>query len=320
MNNETHNINRIFKDLTNKISDASKRGYSAALSSIESSQKAGKSTVLKMEISARKAKMKKLFAQLGERAFELKAENTFDLFQDATISEIIRNLNIFADEITEIENYIIVPEESETIINPNNRISDIPPTREVPNKPVKRKKIKKNSTLSEPKENPKPINENIKTETKDPLSTLKAQLKNKDKDIRIQAIKHIFRSEDQTLTPYLTYALKDDEPEIRRRATSYLGWKMVTSAIPSLIKQALEDKSKSVVIASYEALGELNEKEAIPTMIKGLDNKDLEIRKSAYTSLRKVSNEFIAFNPNGTLSERFKSIQKWEKWWENQNK
>ena len=114
-------------------------------------------------------------------------------------------------------------------------------------------------------------------------------------------------------------ALRDKDTEVRRRAALYLGWKMAVSALPPLIV-VTNDRNPSVRRASLEALGELGRKEAVPALIKGLDDQDYEVRKTADKSLRRVTGKLIEFNANGPLSERFKSIQKWERLWKGDKK
>jgi hypothetical protein len=318
MVNEVHSISQMFKDITDRVTEASKRGYSTALSSIGASQKAGKTTVLKMEISARKVKMKKLFTKLGERVFSLKTANRIDILQDAHIQELTANLKLYENEINEIENYIASLEYSNSSKNlGQNRINESTDIRIVENTLRERKNSKDFLSDNTDEKKLELNNADIETKKPDDISAIINELKDRNKDVRIKALKQLFKSDNPESAPHLINALKDREAEIRRRAASYLGWKMVISAAPSLISAA-KDRNPSVRKACLEALGELTTREAVPILIEMLDDRDLETRKAAYKSLAKTTNEFIEFKADGSLSERFKSIQKWEKWWENQ--
>ena len=318
MVNEVQRITRIFKDITGRVTEVSKRGYSTALSSIGTSQRAGKTTVLKMEISARKVKMKKLFTKLGEQIFSLKATNSINIRQDVHMRELTDNLKLYENEIKEIEDYIESLEYSNSTKNFNqNRINEPTDIRIVESTLRERKNSGDFFTDNTSEKDLELKNADIEAKKPDDISAILNELKDRNKEVRIKALKQLFKSDSPKATPHLINALKDREAEVRRRAASYLGWKGVISAAPSLIS-ATKDRNPSVRKASLEALGGLATQEAVPILIEGLDDKDLETRKVAYKSLTKTTNEFIEFKADSSLSERFKSIQKWEKWWENQ--
>lgn len=319
MVNEVQRINQIFKNLTDKVSRVSKQGYNTALLSLEASQKTGKATVLKIEISTRKVKMKKLFTKLGEQVFSRNTDDSIDIFQDARVRELIDALKVYDDEIKEIEQHIESFEISTNIKNlSQNRINETNDVRIVENALTENRGTK--GALSDRNVVKDLGLESVDSEIEksDDMSRVINELKNKDKDVRLTALKQLFRYENSEATPHLINALKDKEEEIRRRASSYLGWKMIVSAAPSLMVTVSKDRSQIVKKAAVEALGELGTKEAVPTLIEALDSGDLGFRKIAYKSLTKITNEFIEFKADGSLSERFKSIQKWEKWWKSQ--
>lgn len=319
MVNEVQKINQIFKNFTDRVSQVSKRGYSTALLSLEASQKTGKKTVLKMEISARKMKMKKLFAKLGERVFSYDIGDHIDIHQDEGVREFIDTLKIYDDEIKEIEHHIGSFENSNGTKNlSQNRIKEVDGVQIVENAAIERGNTKDISSGRNVVRDLGLENVEYEEEKTEDISSVISALEDKDKDVRLEALKQLFRYENSEATLYLINALKDKEEEIRRRAASYLGWKMIVSAAPSLMVIASKDRAQLVKKAALEALGELGTKEAVPTLIEALDSRDLEFRKIAYRSLTKITNESIEFKADGSLSERFKSMQKWEKWWKSQ--
>jgi len=304
VDNGGEGISRMFNKLTRKITGVGKNGYGAALSSLAASTKAGKTTVLNMEISAKRKQMKKLFEKLGERIFDLVRDNTLNLSDDVSAQELIVILKSHDKEIKEIEEYIASFENSEFTENlSHNRLNGIDNNQTEKNTLGARDRNLQNMD-TEPVKSPD-------------ISAIVSGLKNKDKEVQIEALKRLFKFEGPESIPHMIGALKDKEPEIRRRAALYLGWKRIVSAAPALIS-VVRDRNPSVRRASFEALGELGTKEAVPVLIKGLDDRDFELRKTAYKSLTQVTNEFFEFKPDDTLSRRFKSIQQWEKWWKEQ--
>jgi len=320
MTNEMLKVKQVFKDIADKVGKAGKAGYMTAVSSINASKHAGKITVLKMEIASRKMKMQKLFCKLGEIAYRNNSQKTVNLFQDTTARGLLEEIRTYENEITEIERHM--KESSDALealktAKENDAIDDIDDVKETFNDTEKQDKVPWTDIIPGRHE----IVKAALSETQKPsgISKFSEELKAGDKDVRIRALKGLFRHDGTDAIPYIVKCLNDRESEVRRRAASYLGWKMAVSAAPKLILVA-RDKDSSVRKASFEALGELGTKEAVPELIKGLDDQDNEVRKSAYKSLTKVTNEFIEFSVNGSLSERFKGIQRWEKWWKNQEK
>lgn len=289
---------QLFKEITDRLGRVGKDGYAAAVSTIGISRKAGKTTVLRMEINATRMKMKKLFTKLGEAAYDVGAHKAADILQEASLQSIINEIKSYDAEIKEIEQYIDSLEGS--------RITDIFATGKINS----RENVPAADNSLEGLKAMKPA---------DSMAAHVEALKDKDVNVRVEALKELFRFEGTEAVPHLISALRDKNAGVRRRSASYLGWKVAVSAAPDLMIAA-NDRISSVRKASLEALGELGTKEAVPVLIKGLDDRDIEVRKSAYKALTKVTGEFIDFNADGSLSERFKSLQKWEKWWEREKK
>lgn len=319
MVNEVQSISRMFKDITDKIGKVGKQGYSSAVSSIGASQRMGKATVLKMEISSRRTKMEKLFARLGERIFNLDTSKSIDIRQDVHMQELIDALGLYNNEVKEIESHVASLKNSDNGKNlSQNRIREADDIRTVENALMERGNTKSIFSGKRFAENLSIVNIDSETSESDTMTEITKDLKSTDKQIRLNALKQLFKYEGPEATPHLLDALKDKESEIRRRAASYLGWKMTVSAAPSIMITASKDKAPSVRKASIEALGELGTKEAVPTLIEALDSRDIELRRTAYKSLTKITNTYIEFKAEDSLSLRFKSIQRWEKWWRSQ--
>ncbi len=293
---------QLFKEISSKMGRAGKHSCIAALSTIGASKRAGKTAVLKMEIASRKRKMKEFFSKLGEKVYMGYGDKTPNIFKDISVQGLIDTLKSYDQEIKEIEQYIASLRESNSVKEPIDNSINQPSNIGVDSE----RRTMITGTLSE-------------TQRSAGLSTYVEALKDKDTGARIRALKQLFKFDGSEVIPHLVGALRDNDAEIRRRAALYLGWKVAVSAVPPLII-VTKDRNSSVRRASLEALGELGTKEVAPALIKGLDDRDYDVRKVAYKSLTKVTGKFVEFNAQGPLSERFKSIQKWEKWWQEEKK
>lgn len=306
MTTEAGNISQLFNRITDKVSRAGRNGYTSALSSLEASKNAGKTTVLKVEVASRKMKMKKLFTLLGERLYSEDIDKVADIVNNISVREIIDAIKSQDSEIKEIEDYIASLNNGRNgKKNGSDSISEAHDARLA-------------GKMNEAKDAGR-LGAVMQEKKSDDISDLAELIQDKKKEVRIRTLKQLFRYEGPQAIPLLEKSLKDKDAEVRRRAASYLGWKMAVSAAPSLI-EAARDRDPAVKRALLEALGELSTPEAVPVLIEALDDRDVEIRKTAYKSLTKTTGEFIEFNPQGSLSGRFKSIQRWEKWWEKQRK
>lgn len=293
---------QLLRGFADRVGKIGKDSYITALSSIGASRRAGKTAVLKMEITSRKRKMKEVFTQVGEMVYKRNGNGSASSFQDVSLQALIDALKSYDREIKEIEEYIISLGESgngEKIIGEGDGESG----------DIRVDSTRRNKVAQALKESERAV----------ALSTFVEAVKDEDEAARLKALKQLFKFDGAEVIPHLVGALKDKDVQVRSKAALYLGWKVAVSAAPALIITAL-DRNASVRRNALEALGELGSKEAVPALIKGLDDQDYDVRKVAYKSLTKITGEFIDFIADGPLSGRFKSMQKWEKWWKGENK
>ncbi len=125
-----------------------------------------------------------------------------------------------------------------------------------------------------------------------------AQIKDNAPKNRIAALHqlHEYCQYDRTaatklLTPALLEAIKDQDPEVRLRAASYLGNKELDEeqVVPALIR-AIEDEDPMIRSQAAESLGYLGikAKAAMPKLLKSLKAKDRELRYWAAFSIGQI--------------------------------
>ncbi len=305
---------QLFREIVNKVGRIGKDSYLTALSSISVSKRAGKTTVLKMEIISRKRKMKEFFNKLGEMVYSTDGGRVANVSEDVSIRALLDTIRSHEQEIKEIEQYI-ASLGSEPSLERNGNVYPLGLEEPINVERTIDDSINEPDDIQVDSERRAMVTGMLRGEERAAaLSAYVDATKDEDAEARIGALKQLFKFDGSEVIPHLVNALRDKDVEVRRRAALYLGWKVAVSAVHPLIV-VTKDRNPSVRKASLDALGELGVKEAIPALIKGLDDRDYDVRKAAYKSLTKVTSEFIEFNAKGPLSDRFRSMQKWKKWW-----
>ncbi|MDJ0520453.1 MAG: HEAT repeat domain-containing protein [Planctomycetota bacterium] len=64
-----------------------------------------------------------------------------------------------------------------------------------------------------------------------------------------------------------------------------------------------------------EELGRRERWSAIPRLIERLDDTDLEVRAASAVSLRRVTNQFLGYDPDDSLGDRREAADRWRAWW-----
>jgi len=106
-------------------------------------------------------------------------------------------------------------------------------------------------------------------------------LENKDSSLRMNAAIALGRLRDKRAVKHLIRALKDSSPRVRRAAAMALGILGANEAVEHLIER-LDDESADVIIASLEAMRDLNvSKKYVDRISNCLDNPSSRIRELA---------------------------------------
>ena len=135
--------------------------------------------------------------------------------------------------------------------------------------------------------------------------------------VRIGCLRGLYKLADyQDDLPVLTEALRDDHPEVRRTAATFLGWKDRVEAAPALT-QCLRDEDRRVRKAAVSALAHLKDESSVLPLIRVLADEELEIRQKALQTIRMITgNDEITFDVNADESAMETAVDDMRNWWE----
>ncbi|MBF0592157.1 MAG: HEAT repeat domain-containing protein [Nitrospirae bacterium] len=133
--------------------------------------------------------------------------------------------------------------------------------------------------------------------------------------VRLSSLRGLYKlGQGQQIKEILIDSLKDEHPEVRRMAATYIGWKDIAEAVPSLI-QSLNDKETKVRKASIITLASLKDKTAVLPLMRLLGDDNVEIREKALESLSILTGESIAFDTQLSGDALAKAIDDLKDWW-----
>ena len=134
--------------------------------------------------------------------------------------------------------------------------------------------------------------------------------------VRIGCLRGLYKLADtEESMPLLIEALRDDHPEVRRTALTFIGWKDSAGAVPSVI-QCLRDEESRVRRAAVSTLTNLKDLVSVLPLINVLGDKDLEVREKAYEAVKMISGEDIAFDVHLTGRALQDAIENLKDWWQ----
>jgi HEAT repeat protein len=134
--------------------------------------------------------------------------------------------------------------------------------------------------------------------------------------VRIGCLRGLYKlADNEDAMPLLIEALRDDHPEVRRTALTFIGWKDYAGAVPSVI-QCLRDEEPRVRRAAVSTLANLKDSAAVPHLINVLGDKDIEVREKALEALKVISGEDVSFDIHASRSALIEAINSLKDWWQ----
>lgn len=144
------------------------------------------------------------------------------------------------------------------------------------------------------------------------------ELKSEKYRVRIGCLRGLFKlSGDDVAMPALIEALRDDHPEVRRTALTFIGWKDPEDAVPA-VSQCLIDEESRVRKAAVSALANLKDESSVLPLIKVLGDKELEIREKALEAIRAITGENIEFDVNAAGTQLSHAVLELKQWWQDE--
>jgi hypothetical protein len=115
------------------------------------------------------------------------------------------------------------------------------------------------------------------------LSHQVARLKDDDAGNRFEAVDQLIRSKNPRVREHLLPMLKDPDLFVRR--------------------------------LTAEGLGDFKHAESVSALIVALADPESIVRHTAYSSLKKLTGQKIAFDPDASAGSRKSAQRKWKEWW-----
>jgi HEAT repeat protein len=150
------------------------------------------------------------------------------------------------------------------------------------------------------------------------LALCKEMAKSPSHRVRISSLRGLYKmGADAEIASYLMEALNDEHPEVRRLATTFLGWKDIADSIPGLI-QTLQDKDESVRKAAVTALMNIKDTSSVLPLMRVLSDENVDIRQKALEALRTITGEEISFDVTLKGRELVNAVNALKEWWQNE--
>ncbi len=148
------------------------------------------------------------------------------------------------------------------------------------------------------------------------LSLCKEMAKSPSHRVRISSLRGLYKmGADGEIASYLIEALNDEHHEVRRTATTFLGWKDMADSVPGLI-QTLQDKDESVRKSAVTALMNLKDTSSVLPLMRVLSDDNVDIRQKALEALRAITGEEITFNVGLKGKELGDAVNALKNWWQ----
>ena len=147
------------------------------------------------------------------------------------------------------------------------------------------------------------------------IPLFKQKLNDNHYRVRIASLRGLYKlsDNDDDLNASLVRAIRDDHPEVRKSAVTFIGWKDFSEAVPPLV-QCLSDEDDRVKKASISALANIRDRASVMPLIKLLGDPSLEIREKALSAIQMIVGEEVPFDikqSNDILSLAIKDMKEW---------
>lgn len=134
--------------------------------------------------------------------------------------------------------------------------------------------------------------------------------------IRVACLRGLYKlAEDDDVVPFLIDALKDEHPDVRKTAVTFIGWKENIDTVSGIV-QCLRDDDDRVCKAAVSALANMKDEAAVLPLIRTLENRNLEIKKKALEAIKMITGQEIAFDFQASGDALTEAINNLMDWWQ----
>jgi len=122
----------------------------------------------------------------------------------------------------------------------------------------------------------------------------------------------------QDVLPYLGHAAdRHPSPTARKERLAIVFGPVLRDTTEARVTLALSSPYPAVRAAAAAAAGEREAVALAPRLIELLEDKDVRVRRAAIASLRRITGEFIGYDPESAPAARAASAEKWAGYWKN---
>jgi hypothetical protein len=126
----------------------------------------------------------------------------------------------------------------------------------------------------------------------------------------------IARGED--VLPYLGHAAdRHPSPSARKERLAIVFRPVLRDTSEARVLLAMSSPYGAVRANASAAAGEREAVALAPRLIELLEDKDIRVRRAAIASLRRISGEFLAYEPDGSAAARAAGAARWAEYWQN---
>jgi len=144
----------------------------------------------------------------------------------------------------------------------------------------------------------------------------KEMVTDKNYRVRVACLRGLYKlaEEDDDAVQLLVDAVKDEHPEVRKYAITFIGWKDNAKSVPSLVN-ALRDDHNDVKKTALDALATIRDKATVLPVIRSLGDKDEIIREKALDTLKMITGEQVSFDMTSSGNDRANAVETLIEWW-----
>ncbi len=162
------------------------------------------------------------------------------------------------------------------------------------------------------------VNSLIRLEDTECVSLLKQMTGYESYKVRLGVMRGLYKlAGDDDVVPVLLALLKDEHPEVRKNAATYLGWKDQGDAVPALV-QTLQDKEEKVRKAAVSSLANIKDKSAVLPLMRMLGDGSMEIREKSLDAIKTITEEEINIDLDLTGKAMSEAINGLKQWWQDE--
>ena len=135
--------------------------------------------------------------------------------------------------------------------------------------------------------------------------------------VRVASLRGLYKlaEDDDDVVPFLVDALKDEHPDVRKTAVTFIGWKENVDTVSGIV-QCLRDDDDRVCKAAVSALANMRDEAAVLPLIRTLENKNPEIKNKALEAIKMITGEEVAFDFQASGDALTEAVNNLMDWWQ----